>query len=424
MSSAVDYDHLRTLKPLRRTLWNTTLPFSSFGLFTGSGQFTFGLMFPLATPFTAVRVLFHNPATTAQTYPATCIAASASGASLIQPVQDAIGTASPWTPVTLNGAASITVPAAAIAPGSNSSPAYLLSDVIPLASFAPVDGSDLYRVYVRTSTPASGAISVPVQPSAAVLPAYNSAAQGAGPTGFVASGDGVSGTNQGNVTTANATATAYFPIAGIQFLSTSDCVTLMTSGDSLTQGALSVSGWSGFGLYAQLAASSSSCKVSLVNAGWIGQDMVGITSRTNALLAAGVVPNILTMPIDSPNDYTGNTGALVGLGQASLALSTLDKALVQNVATLLLTPFPFGTADALAGVPAQRLVAANLVRKLQARGVGLLDVAAILSGNSSSTSLFPTKPMFLGTDGEHSNDLGYGAIGAALGSLIRDLTKS
>ena len=140
------------LQSLRSSIGVPYMPFSYVsGLYTFGSQYTFGTNFNLERPFTGVRILFANYSTTAQTLAGFCVASSASTASRTTPV-DTTGAPAAWTSGTVGGAAAVALPAAP----STAVPAYLLSDLIPIESYARTDGSPFSALFVRVLSATSG----------------------------------------------------------------------------------------------------------------------------------------------------------------------------------------------------------------------------------------------------------------------------
>ncbi len=402
---------------LRPSLGVPYMPFSYVsGLYAGGTQYTFGVNLQFERPFTGVKLLLANYTTTTQTLAGVCVASSASAASPTTPV-DTTGATTTWTAVTFGGSATPTLAAAALA----SEPSYLLSDLLPIESFARTDGSPFSLLYTRVLSASSG-YSVPAA-SNALVAAINTVDGGRLLPGYSAAGDYVStAAKQASLTDGLApTAFAFTYVVGAVFYSESRCIGLMGAGDSLTQGGLTVSGYNGFPRIAVNALSAGACGVSLVDGGWIGQTVALFCARARALLAAGFIPHVMTIPIDSPNDYLDNPGYLPRQAQEATVLSLVDYAESLGVVVILLTSIPFMESGAdIAG--AQRVISSTKLRALAQRGVLVLDAQAIICGYVPTAARPAVTPAsMIASDGSHLNDIGQGLLGGALRNVVAPL---
>ena len=133
------------------------------------------------------------------------------------------------------------------------------------------------------------------------------------------------------------------------------------------------------------------------------------------------MPHILTIPIDSPNDYLSNPGFLPRAAQEATVLALVDYALSLGVVVVLVTSIPFMQAGAdIAG--GQRIISSAKLRALSQRGVAVLDAQQIING-SIPTAMTPavTPGVWLASDSSHLDGAGQQALGVALQALLTPL---
>ena len=422
-----------TLAPLRQQLWQSVMPFWGEAVAPAqTTQLTLGENFSLDGRFTAIQLIFANPGT-AVTLPAVTVAPSASAGSRTTPV-DAAGNTIGWTAVSLGGASAIALPA-----GTAARPSLTLSDPLPLQSLARSDGGSYALLYTRVLSPASGTswtadYLTDLAPLLS-LSAYTSASGGRSVALYFGGGDFVSQPAVATLLTdANAAiGTTFSYVAGVRYLSPDRVVTIMGCGDSLTAGFSTQSGYAGFGLQASVALSRQlGIGVSYVAHGYPGQSSADFAA--NCRTAANLLhPAVVTLPVDSPNDWTGvgNTASGTAAPAATAAQDTVRIAMQQRALDLadtvlsygglpvLLTPIPFAGYDAAGQYGAERAQAGAFARLLSARGGLVLDAQAILSGYVPSAARVPTLPATcLAPDGAHLNDACQGRLGAALAQAL------
>ncbi len=402
------------LLPHRASLFTSHLPVLNAPTSTGSYLATFGSNFQLERSFEAVQLILANYGTVAVTLTGVCAAPSSAVADTVTPVGPT-GTASPWTAVTFSGSTTPTIPA-----GVFGRPALLLSDVMPIESVTRTDGSSFFALFTRCGCPASG-WTVPGL-SAAALPLFNAAAGGRTLSGSACAGDAASA-NQTNLTAANTVTNGpngY--VVGVRFLSPQRVITLASFGDSLTQGLLTGSGFNGYGRIAAQALSNttknSTVGVSFVDGGWSGEPVTSICNRANDLFAAGIVPDIVTVPIDSPNDYILSPTGSGRLVQAAQIYALADKFMNAGATVVLLTSLPYMSSGAdIFG--AQRAVSSAVVRALARRGAVVFDPTTLVCGYTPTPTMPAVTPAgYLASDGAHINEAAHKMLGAALAGLL------
>lgn len=405
-------------------LWQVQMPF--WGLISSataiSSPYTVGEDFSLDGPFTSVQLILANTSLSAQTLGGVLVAPSASLASKSNPV-DQNGNTVAFTPETLSGSATITLPGAA----SATQPSVTALDPIPLESLARTDGGAFAllntRVLVKSGTNlTAGAIPVnfPYAQYASdaggrEIHKYEIAAD------YVTTPAGLTDTTAGNYVDGAGQQFVY--VVGVRFLSPSRVVTLMGVGDSLTAGALTATGFSGFGLRTATALSNQlGTGVSYEAHGYSGQ--VSADFVQNALnLIAIAPPSILTIPIDSPNDYTGlTTPAAIAAARAAMEqriLNLVDTSIQKGILPVVLSPIPFGTYDTAATYGPSRVISGNFARLVTQRGALVLDAQSIISGYVPTAANLPTLPAGLtASDGNHLNDAGQSLLASYLTALL------
>lgn len=418
-----------SIQTLRDSSWNTCLPF--WGLAhasqsVGNNVLTFGANFSLEAPFSAIQLIMANPGA-AQTLGAVIAAPSGSRASIATP-EDGNRNTIAWTSVTFGGSASVTLPAASVIGAATGRPSLTLSDVIPMESLARLDGGVFPLLYTRCLSPAANTHYDSGVMQGAVFAAYAAATNGRYMDSYLAGGDFVS-TPSLQVGLSDETAAVgyrYAYVAGVRFLSTKPCVTIMGAGDSLTAGFVTSSGYNGFGLYASMALSQPNVfGVSYTANGYPGSSSAAYSANAKLLLAVSP-PQILTVTMDSPNDYTdvapGEAATAQCIATQANTLSLVDYAMSLGIQVVALTPIPFGAYDSRAYYGPQRVMIGDVVRALSARGILVLDAQTIISGFLPTVTNLPVLPAaYTAIDTAHLNDAGQQLLGIALASLVQPL---
>jgi lysophospholipase L1-like esterase len=412
--------------PVPNRLWNSVIPF--WGVSEApvqTIQLTSGIDFSLDGEFTGIQLIFANPGPTV-TLPSVVFAPSASAASKTTPV-DATGAPVPWTESTQAGANGVT-----LAAGTPAQRTITLGDIMPVQSLPRTDGGLFSLLYVRETGPSTGSWTPNYTTNIAGLldlAQYNIDNGGRTVELYYAGADFTEPEAVAEILTdANAAlGSAFNYCIGVRYLSPNRVVTLMPCGDSLTAGFETKSGYNGFGLQTAVALSKQmGIGVALAAHGFPAQVSADFAANAAAAIEA-LQPDIITFPIDSPNDYTGITqgsaaaaAAMVAMQQR--ALTIVDLALSRGILPVLLTPIPFGAYDTAANYGALRVQAGQFARLLTSRGALLLDAQAIISGYVPSASQLPTLPaQYTASDGAHLNDAGHALLAAALTALLAPL---
>ena len=210
------------------------------------------------------------------------------------------------------------------------------------------------------------------------------------------------------------TNTIQSPICGVQFLARGKVVTVMSFGDSITEGRGTYIN-EGFILPAcQNITNKNGVAVSYANCGWSGLPSNGSTGfyqRAIDVLEGPIKPNILVIPNGSPNDYSTVTDAIVATERYGLE-QVLQACADNGVVPLVWCVFPANSSiDTPAG--AENYGSTDSVRVAwnaevltwRARGIAVADTSTVLNGNVNANGQIP---MLAGstTDGIHPNDTG------------------
>lgn len=343
-----------------------------------------------------------NPYTVSSCYVAPTADINAAGG--YQPV-DAGGNAVPWTQVTFNAAGadskptdlltgavtSLVVPASPI--GGAAFKSYGFSDWARVPSIAPANPAAQVRfLAIRTYFATAGR--APRFDDLALALASPYAAGRINPSRWV-SGDYASG---GALPTTTVDTQLVTP-ATVQVYSRAVGFTLLTNGDSITQGTGSTSGLLGWALMACLQVTAAARPVALLNGGWGGQDTASMHRR--AITDIDLFrPSVITIATFSPNDGTPMTAEAVSaaLGRA---LSVADYARSRGVVPILVTPIPLNRLSAAEDAWRMRTVTA--LRAMAASGrVLVFDMDAVVSDGATPARIVPA----FNADNVHLNDLG------------------
>ena len=407
---------------IQESSWQTSIPFWGMphvSQAVGSTVLTFGEDFAVDGTFSAVQLVFQNTGSYVQTLGAVDVSSSASYSKIVTPV-DANGTALTWIPVTVNGSTSITLPAAS----TTVQPSLTLSDIIPMKSLARTDGGTKSLIFTRYLSPAAGQkFDTGIMSGAAFFTQYANDSGGRSVQAYFGGGDFVS-TNQKRLTDTNAAiGNLYNYVVGVRFLSSTRSVTIMGAGDSLTTGLKTRSGYNGFGLQATVRlAKSTGLSFNYEAHGYPAQHSTDFVASAIALINLAP-PNVLTVTIDSPNDYTGVTGAAniaaTRLAMQTRIMSLVDYAQSKGIMVALLSPIPFATYDTVANYGIDRVKSGDFVRHLTVRDMVVVDAQTIISGFMPTQTNLPILPLRdVADDGAHLSDVAQGYIATVLAQKL------
>ncbi len=400
--------------PLSGYAWQTALPVWGLPLIQNSvpdGLFTFGTNFSIETSFNAIQLILANTSDRPQTLGGILAAPSAFAVPRCTP-RDASGNAVEWSQVSVAGNTRPTLPPA----HADTVPSITLSDVIWMKSLPRADGSRFPTVFTRVLSPPPGSIWRHGFISRDQIEAFDQQSGGRGVFTYFAGGDF---TNQARDLLSDETAEhggIFTFVAGIRFLTSNRCLTLLTCGDSLTGGLGTTSDLAGFGMRAAARLSDPDCFVSHAAHGWPGQQ-IGHTVANALLMLDLAPPDIMTCVIDSPNDYTSVLHDLdhCRTAQENAVLSLARNARERGVLVVLLSPIPFGEYDHEDTYGSQRRRSGNLVRQMNDLGILKLDAQLTLCGQIPRPDQSAALPRHLrASDGAHLNDEGHRLLANAL----------
>lgn len=388
----------------------TRVPFGRMGTISNAAATTYHVTAEAPCHFDAIRPLFAS-IDAARSYQHTSVKVSV----LSDVSTDAamLNNAGTWVTVTQNGQGAI--PVATSVNGSRI--AYTTPDFIPLASIDRTDGGKNPLVAIRSYV-ADG--------TAAALPAY-----GNGTDGFTnwatrtdgcmwaarqVAGDGV--TTPTNFTGGtSATPQSQSPIIGFQYLARGRVITVCNPGDSISEGRGTYLG-DGFGYQAtRLAAALAGIATEFMQGGWSGQSCAGITGYAaralDILNTQQVLPDVMVMPIGSPNDETVTLTAAGVLAQRTAVELVISECKRKGVPLVLWTWLPtnysvrpYGATDAL-----RRAYNADML----ARYPNVVDLAALFYGGVDVNG---QDILINAADSIHPNDTGNSLAAALLAPAI------
>ncbi|MCY0854356.1 SGNH/GDSL hydrolase family protein [Cupriavidus sp. D39] len=206
------------------------------------------------------------------------------------------GSIAGWRPVTWGGASSVNIPSAA------SASQYAVSDWIPLSSIPRADGGTRPLIMVRTQHDGSvdGNFAFLGGPGLTNNRTPSSANRGRF-TQFTGSTTGVS--NPAAVGSLTGNSFEVFPV----FRYRAAALSVMVSGDSTEQNdALVAAGFTSWGYRGCADVSTQSRPINYLNCGCSGKNSNEYWARTQELISAGVVPNVLVIGPASVNDVYSN----------------------------------------------------------------------------------------------------------------------
>jgi lysophospholipase L1-like esterase len=380
---------------------NSYLPVCAPGpIQEGSGQATFGLNFNLERHFTGVKLILANHWGSEQVIAGVCCAPSASLEDGVTPV-DKNGDHLPWTPVTFDGSNAVILPGSRPSDGGVT---YKISDLVPIESSTRMDGSPFCALMTRALSSMWG-YRVPTISDAQVA-AINTLDGGRLCRGYVFNGDGVSDLEkQGSLSRFNVQRGTAFPcIAGVVFYAHERCLSYGFFGDSLTQGLGTKGDLGGYGRRVSAALSGPACGVSMVDGSVSGQTIAQIVARLRALLAIGATPHIVSLPIDSPNDYALDPSAKHRVCQETTVFQVAEDLMKLRSIPVLIGSLPFGPGG-LDPHNEQRVISAGKIRRITQQGVLTFDAPSAICGYTPSLEQPAVVPAdYLSFDGFHYND--------------------
>lgn len=327
---------------------------------------------------------------------------------------DAAGSAVSWVPVTYNNlgvdglppspagsTASITVPAAvaAVAPK-----AYAVSDWMRVPSIPNIDGGPLRLLAVRSY---SATATVASTIYATVITEFNPLlAQGRTVGAYHATGDFVAGGGTFGV------ANGILAPQGIQYYSRALGITVLSIGDSLTQGSQTSGNCNNYVHQACAALSRPGRPVSFVNGGWSGQADANYYLRGIKEIDL-FRPQVVVISVCSPND-----GATTQAGfdlMFSKAMDLAHYAMAKGAVPIIATASPFSTYGTT-GDTFRKAINSRVLTLASLGGMLVVDGASAVTDGGSPQEL--PQVQYRGADGFHLNDAGHAAIAASFTPVL------
>lgn len=376
----------------------------SGGFVTSANGTTFHVLMALAAKFDAVRIIVANAD------PAGAISLDKAAVSLPTAMatdSNINNSGATWAVLTFGGSAGVTIPAA---PGANRR-SYAMSDWLYNAqSKARIDGGTLPLLAVRAYvSAASKGLNIMGLPAVSV---GNWRSHPSGRVWVMRKHDGDAVT-----TPASFTSTADINqsvIVGVQYLARGKVITVMGQGDSIMEGQGTYMN-EGYLLPAAIALQSGiGIPVETAQCAWSGTTGDTFVYRTEDVLAAGIVPDVLVQAIASPNGYT----TAISMAQRDTAralLPRLLKAAADKTRVVLVTWMP---ADAKPwGADDARRRELNADVKYWP-GVTTCDASTALSGadDANGKTLLLTG---VSDDALHPNDSGNALIAPLCAAAMR-----
>jgi lysophospholipase L1-like esterase len=378
------------------------------GTLTLAGLGTEQVTAELQTDFDAVRPIFAN------TDPAFSRAARLVAASAPATVADANNSAGSWTSGTKGGQTRIYL---AGAPAAAERVAYTTTDWIPVASVPRTDTPGAKPLVTIRAVFAAGS-GIPVYGNG--TDDFTNWATRSDGRKWIARRQQVEAVN----TPSNFTSTtnvSQSPIVGIQYLARGKVVTVMGVGDSITDGRSTYLG-EGFILPAVEELTATDLAVEYANIGWSGQAMNTFAERAIDALESDVVrPDILVMPVGSPNDPGNSTITAAHLATWRSKRARLEAAARRaGVPVVLWTMLPVNTAVNNWG-------ASDSIRRdynteqLARKGILIADTAAAVSGTVTGGQTQMTSESQ--SDGIHPNAAGNALLKAVVKPVIAEAIR-
>lgn len=390
-STSYSWEPVNAKRLARRGNVATRIFHGRMGTFDNSTVKSFQMTLELAQKFDAVRLIFANGNSGSTiAVGVTKVGTPDAGTD----INNAAGSA--WTSVTFGGSATGTVP---VAPGTDRR-GYLLSDWIEINSAARSDGGTYPILCVRTYITSAATITIMGNGSDSFTNWATRTPR------FLAmryeNGDKVT-TPSGWTSTTNRD---QCPIIGVQYACRGRVITVMGVGDSIIDGRGTYLG-EGFGVLAcESLSSMSGVAYEWANLGWAGKDSPVFRDGVIDVLAAGIYPDIMVLPIMSPND----TGATIGSTTVNTARKASIRALAEmrayQVTPILHTFLPVNpTVKNWDATDSLRTAYNADVLTWVNRGIAVADLATAISGSTDSDGQINILTG-ASTDGIHPNDTG------------------
>ncbi len=198
---------------------------------------------------------------------------------------------------------------------------------------------------------------------------------------------------------------------GIQYRVRRRGYSVMTVGDSLTEGLGTVAGANGFGFQACTALSSPEFPVSHVSSAWSGQSAAEFLGRGRAEFSL-FAPEIVVIETSSPNGQPATAANYERMLAGALALA--DHVERAGAMAVLKTAVPFNLREPKDGF--RRAINASVRALGDDKHFAILDADAAVSDHGTPGR---TRGEFLAAGDVHLNDAGHAAIAGQLVNLLR-----
>lgn len=366
---------------------------------------TFHITTVTAQHFDAVRLVFAN---TLQGFATNIFACAASVSESLSDVNNSFGA---WVNGTKDGSLNFPLP---IAQG-NGRIRHTVSDWISLKSVVRADGGVYPILHVRAYIPSHPSLSVYGN---GVDSFQNWATKSDGKIWIARSQAGnFVGSPVGFTSTANINQS---PIVGIQYLSRGKVISVAACGDSITDGRGTYLG-EGFGMpiCTQLS-DMNSVAIEYSNLGWSGQNTLQFTKRAIEALNGPIRPDILMVPIGSPNDATEEILPANIVSQSKQVQNLIARAKEVGTFIVFWTWLPTNTSVRPYGISDQlRRQANSEFLGLLDKGWTVVDLNTLLSGDTVGGQV----QMKIGTtnDNIHPNDAGNEILSNGLIPTIKEI---
>lgn len=394
----------------------TRIQFGRFGTISNATAKTFHVTAEAACHFDAIRPVFGSY-DSARSYQFSVVKAS-----VLSSVADdtaMLNNAGTWVTGTVEALTAVPLKVA-LGGSTTSRIGYTVPDWMQLSSVDRTDGGTLPLIAIRCYSNDTSATALPVYGNG--TDDFTNWATRSSRKWFARhfSGDGVS--TPANFTGGtSATPQSQSPIIGFQYQSRGTVITVCGVGDSITEGRGTYLG-EGFMLPAcEAIQTATGLAIEYMQAGYSGQSLYGSSGGINGfsaraldILNSEIVPDVLVMPVGSPNDEpTTLTAAGIALQQLGVQ-SVIAECKRRGVALALWTWMPTNYAVDPRGSTDALRAAYNAACLLKYRNI--CDLATIhtgpLDGNSQYTMLYTT-------DGIHPNDAGNTLDAAAIVPYIK-----
>lgn len=364
----------------------------------------------LEDDFDLIRFVYSNNGSTAYTIQLAKVIASASLGNGTTPL-DSTGAANfAFTQVFFNNAGADVLPqdqttwgsgtaTLTVTGGSANVPVRFYSDWVRIPSVARVDGGTRPILMARHLSDTAGTY---------LCANFNSA------TFSAASGNPqVLAYGQSGVNSVTTPAALTAPIAlnfltpdAVQYMSRTPGYSVLSIGDSLTQGFGSTGLYQSWAFSACVGLSTPNLPISFWNQGWQGQ--ISDNYWSNGYQAfKGAKPDIVTISTWSPND--GLTQATADAGW-SRAMDLANYCIKQGAVPVLMGPLPWGNITTAAEETARLSVRSRML-DAWAKGMAVLDWEKTMGTGASINRI---QPAYLSSDNLHPGDLGNSVMDKAV----------